>query len=222
MPARRCPKNRSVEQFHEVAESLSTRIVVDPDPSASIGLVGLFQGQRNVAKRTPGCRIEKICFGGFEGTGSDFHRRVFAVHSSECRHLFEGYELSVISSRISPRIPLRMRYALLPVAFRRRVDHHPTDQAPLADGAPSRFAIPWPVRSRLPAAGGRLVVRRSRSSRHPDAAQQCMWRRERAQAAPSELMRREFLQRPLHVAERNSFLFQADPRSDPVKLKILE
>ena len=147
MPPRRCPENRSVEQFHEVAESLSTRIVVDPDPSASIGLVGLFQGQRNVAKRTPGCRIEKICFGGFEGTGSDFHRRVFAVHSSECRHLFEGYESSVISSRISPRIPLRMRYALLPVAFRRRVDHHPTDQAPLADGAPSRFAIPWPVRS---------------------------------------------------------------------------
>ena len=104
MPARRCPKYRSIEQFHEVAESLSTRIVVDPDPSASIGLVGLFQSQRNVAKRTPGCRIEKICFGGFEGTGSDFHRRVFAVHSSECRHLLEGYELSVISSRISPRI----------------------------------------------------------------------------------------------------------------------
>jgi len=104
VPARRCPKNRSVEQFHEVAECLSTRIVVDPDPSASIGLVGLFQSQRNVAKRTPGCRIEKICFGGFEGTGSDFHRRVFAVHSSECRHLLEGYESSVISSRISPRI----------------------------------------------------------------------------------------------------------------------
>ena len=69
MPTRRCPKYRSVEQFHEVAESLSTRIVVDPDPSAFIGLAGLFQSQCNVAKRTPGCRIEKICFGGFEGTG---------------------------------------------------------------------------------------------------------------------------------------------------------
>jgi hypothetical protein len=219
VPPRRCPENRSVEQFHEVAESLSTRIVVDPDPSASIGLVGLFQGQRNVAKRTPGCRIEKICFGGFEGTGSDFHRRVFAVHSSECRHLFEGYESSVISSRISPRIPLRMRYALLPVAFRRRVDHHPTDQAPLAGGAPSR--LPFRGRTGLgwPAAGGRLVVRAAAVIEPPRRCATARGVASEAQAAPSGLMRREF---SLHVAERNSFLFQADPRSDPVKLKILE
>ena len=116
-----------------------------------------------------------------------------------------------------------MRYALLPVAFRRR-GRSPSN-GPSAPRRRRAIAVCHSVAgqiSRLPAAGGRLVVRRSRSSRHPDAAQQCMWRRERAQAAPSELMRREFLQRPLHVAERNSFLFQADPRSDPVKLKILE
>ena len=86
----------------------------------------------------------------------------------------------MISSRISPRIPLRMRYALLPVAFRRRVDHHPTDQAPLAGGAPSRFAIPWPDGSRLARGGWPPRGARRCGHRATPTLRNSTWRRERS------------------------------------------
>jgi len=70
-----------------------------------------------------------------------------------------------------------------------------------------------------PAAGGRLVVRAAAVIEPPRRCATARGVASEAQAAPSGLMRREF---SLHVAERNSFLFQADPRSDPVKPKILE
>ena len=51
-------------------KSLPASIVIDLNPTATVGPVALLQGQGNIAKFSPATRVEQIRFGGFNCSAS--------------------------------------------------------------------------------------------------------------------------------------------------------
>jgi hypothetical protein len=61
-------------------KSLPTSIVIDLNPTASVGPVALFQGQGNIAKFSPGASVEQLRSGGFNRS---LDRRVIRMYCGD-------------------------------------------------------------------------------------------------------------------------------------------
>jgi hypothetical protein len=74
---------------------LPASIVIDLNPTATVGPLALLQGQGNIAKFSPATRVEQIRFGGFNcislnrrgirvycGVGGRSHDRFYALADS--------------------------------------------------------------------------------------------------------------------------------------------
>ena len=62
-------------------KSLPASIVIDLNPTATVGPVALLQGQGNIAKFSPATRVEQIRFGGFNCVSLD--RRGIRVYCGD-------------------------------------------------------------------------------------------------------------------------------------------